>query len=119
MPTCIGLHTNTQAYTLMVTAVLQTWLCSVCAGPSLVLAPPPASPEPPPLESRIRQDKSDFQEQQRQRVAQEVRNERRHKKQVSATTPGVESRLASLLLTGSEAAGGPLCNVTPPPSEGV
>ncbi|XP_067107645.1 uncharacterized protein si:ch73-173p19.1 [Osmerus mordax] len=53
-------------------------------GPSLVLGHPLPSPpaaEPPPLESRIRQDKSDFQEQQRQRVAQEARSERRHKKQ--------------------------------------
>ncbi|CAB1349554.1 unnamed protein product, partial [Coregonus sp. 'balchen'] len=53
-------------------------------GPSLVLGPPqPSSPstDPPPLESRIRQDKSDFQEQQRMRVANEARNERRQKKQ--------------------------------------
>lgn len=50
----------------------------------MVLGPPlpsPPSAEPPPLESRIRQDKSDFQEQQRQRVAQEARTERRQKKQ--------------------------------------
>ncbi|XP_055785020.1 uncharacterized protein LOC129859358 isoform X3 [Salvelinus fontinalis] len=53
-------------------------------GPSLVLGPTqPTSPstDTPPLESRIRQDKSDFQEQQRMRVANEARNERRQKKQ--------------------------------------
>nr|XP_024003262.1 uncharacterized protein LOC111973581 [Salvelinus alpinus] len=53
-------------------------------GPALVLGPPqPSSPstDTPPLESRIRQDKSDFQEQQRMRVANEARNERRQKKQ--------------------------------------
>ncbi|XP_041718056.1 uncharacterized protein LOC121550043 isoform X2 [Coregonus clupeaformis] len=53
-------------------------------GPSLVLGrPQPSSPstDPRPLESRIRQDKSDFQEQQRMRVANEARNERRQKKQ--------------------------------------
>uniref|UniRef100_A0A8C8GW50 Uncharacterized protein n=1 Tax=Oncorhynchus tshawytscha TaxID=74940 RepID=A0A8C8GW50_ONCTS len=52
--------------------------------PVLVLGPPqPSSPstDTPPLESRIRQDKSDFQEQQRMRVANEARNERRQKKQ--------------------------------------
>ncbi|XP_061093494.1 uncharacterized protein si:ch73-173p19.1 isoform X1 [Conger conger] len=36
---------------------------------------------PPPLESRIKQDKNDFQEQQRHRVAQEARAEKRQKKQ--------------------------------------
>ena len=40
------------------------------------------SPEPQPVESRIKQDKSDFEEQQRQRVAQEARAEKRQKKQV-------------------------------------
>ncbi|KAM4606665.1 uncharacterized protein ACJ7VT_016834 [Polymixia lowei] len=52
--------------------------------PSLVLRSPPSaslSPDPLPLESRIKQDKSDFEEQQRQRVAQEARTERRQKKQ--------------------------------------
>ncbi|KAJ8010161.1 hypothetical protein DPEC_G00072110 [Dallia pectoralis] len=51
-------------------------------GPFLVLGcPQPSSPPtaPPPLESRIRQDKSDFHEQQRLRVASEARNERRQK----------------------------------------
>lgn len=38
---------------------------------------------PPPVESRIKSDKSDFEEKERQRVAQEVRAERRQKKQVS------------------------------------
>lgn len=42
------------------------------------------SPEPLPVESRIKQDKSDFAEQERQRVAQEARAERRQKKQVSS-----------------------------------
>ncbi|AWP17006.1 Hypothetical protein SMAX5B_010724 [Scophthalmus maximus] len=37
--------------------------------------------EPLPVESRIKQDKSDFEEQERQRVAQEARAERRQKKQ--------------------------------------
>ncbi|XP_076026524.1 uncharacterized protein LOC143016205 [Genypterus blacodes] len=47
--------------------------------PSLVLRP--SQPDPPALESRIKQDKSDFEEQERQRVAQEARAERRQKKQ--------------------------------------
>ncbi|KAI3355383.1 hypothetical protein L3Q82_018218 [Scortum barcoo] len=54
------------------------------ASPSLVLRSPQSgslSPEPLPVESRIKQDKSDFEEQQRQRVAQEARAERRQKKQ--------------------------------------
>ncbi|XP_044031816.1 uncharacterized protein si:ch73-173p19.1 [Siniperca chuatsi] len=54
------------------------------ASPSLVLRPSQSctlSPEPLPVESRIKQDKSDFEEQQRQRVAQEARAERRQKKQ--------------------------------------
>ncbi|KAK7881700.1 hypothetical protein WMY93_030109 [Mugilogobius chulae] len=38
-------------------------------------------PEPLQVESRIKQDKSDFEEQQRQRVAQEAREQRRQKKQ--------------------------------------
>lgn len=57
---------------------------TVC--PSLVLRPSQSctlSPEPLPVESRIKQDKSDFEEQERQRVAQEARAERRQKKQVS------------------------------------
>ncbi|XP_039983584.1 uncharacterized protein si:ch73-173p19.1 [Xiphias gladius] len=52
--------------------------------PSLVLRPSQSctlSPEPLPVESRIKQDKSDFEEQERQRVAQEARAERRQKKQ--------------------------------------
>lgn len=54
------------------------------ACPSLVLNTSQScnlSPEPPQVESRIKQDKSDFEEQQRQRVAQEAREERRQKKQ--------------------------------------
>lgn len=54
------------------------------ACPSLVLntsQPSNLSPELPQVESRIKQDKSDFEEQQRQRVAQEAREERRQKKQ--------------------------------------
>nr|XP_033494663.1 uncharacterized protein si:ch73-173p19.1 isoform X2 [Epinephelus lanceolatus] len=54
------------------------------ASPSLVLRPSKSgalSPELLPVESRIKQDKSDFEEQQRQRVAQEARAERRQKKQ--------------------------------------
>uniref|UniRef100_A0A665VA87 Uncharacterized LOC115060683 n=1 Tax=Echeneis naucrates TaxID=173247 RepID=A0A665VA87_ECHNA len=52
--------------------------------PSLVLRPSQScnlSPEPLPVESRIKQDKSDFEAQERQRVAQEARAERRQKKQ--------------------------------------
>ncbi|GLD69141.1 uncharacterized protein AKAME5_002045400 [Lates japonicus] len=54
------------------------------ACPSLVLRPSQScnlSPEPLPVESRIKQDKSDFEEQERQRVAEEARAERRQKKQ--------------------------------------
>ncbi|XP_059182590.1 uncharacterized protein si:ch73-173p19.1 [Centropristis striata] len=54
------------------------------ASPSLVLRQSQSgnlSPDPLPVESRIKQDKSDFEEQQRQRVAQEARAERRQKKQ--------------------------------------
>lgn len=54
------------------------------ACPSLVLKSTQScnlSPEPLQVESRIKQDKSDFEEQQRQRVAQEAREERRQKKQ--------------------------------------
>uniref|UniRef100_A0A671NNY1 Si:ch73-173p19.1 n=1 Tax=Sinocyclocheilus anshuiensis TaxID=1608454 RepID=A0A671NNY1_9TELE len=58
---------------------------SEATGPSLVLAPPsvnaPTAKEHPPLETRIKLDKSNFHEQQRQRVAQEARAERRQKKQ--------------------------------------
>ncbi|XP_016398822.1 uncharacterized protein LOC107732090 isoform X1 [Sinocyclocheilus rhinocerous] len=58
---------------------------SEATGPSLVLAPPsvnaPTAKEHPPLETRIKQDKSNFHEQQRQRVAQEAWAERRQKKQ--------------------------------------
>uniref|UniRef100_A0A4W4GXM4 Uncharacterized protein n=1 Tax=Electrophorus electricus TaxID=8005 RepID=A0A4W4GXM4_ELEEL len=54
-------------------------------GLSLVLNPPALAPksvkEPPPLESRIKQDRSNFQEQQRQRLAKEVQVERKQKKQ--------------------------------------
>ncbi|KAL4001203.1 hypothetical protein ACER0C_006502 [Sarotherodon galilaeus] len=53
------------------------------AGPSLVLRSPQSCSQdpPPPVESRIKPDKSDFEEKERQRVAQEVRAERRQKKQ--------------------------------------
>uniref|UniRef100_A0A667ZRN9 Si:ch73-173p19.1 n=1 Tax=Myripristis murdjan TaxID=586833 RepID=A0A667ZRN9_9TELE len=53
-------------------------------SPSLVLRSPQSSTsstDPLPVESRIKQDKSDFEEQQRQRVAQEAKAERRQKKQ--------------------------------------
>ncbi|XP_059391174.1 uncharacterized protein LOC132124251 [Carassius carassius] len=54
-------------------------------GASLVLVPPsvnaPTAKEHPPLETRIKQDKSNFHEQQRQRVAQEARAEKTQKKQ--------------------------------------
>ncbi|KAK5601546.1 hypothetical protein CRENBAI_024114 [Crenichthys baileyi] len=39
------------------------------------------SPDPPLVESRIKQDKSDFEEKERQRVAQEVLAEKRQRKQ--------------------------------------
>ncbi|KAM9712730.1 uncharacterized protein ACNS7B_023178 [Menidia menidia] len=50
---------------------------------SLVLRPQPCvqPSDQPPVESRIKQDKSDFEEKERQRVAQEAREERRQKKQ--------------------------------------
>lgn len=54
------------------------------AGPSLVLRTSQSSTpsqDPPPVESRIKPDKSDFEEKERQRVAQEARAERRQKKQ--------------------------------------
>ncbi|KAF1373161.1 hypothetical protein PFLUV_G00257440 [Perca fluviatilis] len=54
------------------------------ASPSLVLRPSQSgtlSPDPLPVESRIKQDKSDFEEQQRQRGAQEAKAERKQKKQ--------------------------------------
>ncbi|XP_047423995.1 uncharacterized protein si:ch73-173p19.1 isoform X2 [Mugil cephalus] len=54
------------------------------ACPSLVLRPSQPgslSPDPLPVESRIKQDKSDFEEKERQRVAQEARAERKQKKQ--------------------------------------
>ncbi|XP_074549340.1 uncharacterized protein LOC141807319 [Halichoeres trimaculatus] len=57
---------------------------SKATSPSLVLRPSLScnlSPEPLPIESRIKQDKSDFEEQERQRVAQEARAERKQKKQ--------------------------------------
>ncbi|XP_028288759.1 uncharacterized protein LOC114453194 [Parambassis ranga] len=53
-------------------------------SPSLVLRPSQSgtlSPDLLPVESRIKQDKSDFEEKERQRVAQEARAERRQKKQ--------------------------------------
>uniref|UniRef100_A0A3Q0SV66 Si:ch73-173p19.1 n=1 Tax=Amphilophus citrinellus TaxID=61819 RepID=A0A3Q0SV66_AMPCI len=53
-------------------------------GPSLVLRSSQSSTpsqDPPPVESRIKPDKSDFEEKERQRVAQEARAERRQKKQ--------------------------------------
>ncbi|XP_072234204.1 uncharacterized protein [Leuresthes tenuis] len=54
------------------------------AGSSLVLKPPESgvqSSDPTPVESRIKQDKSDYEEKERQRFAQEARAERRQKKQ--------------------------------------
>uniref|UniRef100_A0A1A7YYE5 Uncharacterized protein n=1 Tax=Iconisemion striatum TaxID=60296 RepID=A0A1A7YYE5_9TELE len=54
------------------------------ARSSLVLKPSHPSPQltdPPLIESRIKPDKSDFEEKERQRVAQEVRAEKRQKKQ--------------------------------------
>ncbi|XP_056155397.1 uncharacterized protein si:ch73-173p19.1 isoform X2 [Lampris incognitus] len=57
---------------------------SRAACPSLVLKSPESSASPEdtqPLMSRIKQDKSGFEEQQRRRVAQEARAERRQKKQ--------------------------------------
>lgn len=54
------------------------------ASPSLVLNSSESSnlsSDPLPVESRIKQDKSDFEEKERQRVAQEARAERKQKKQ--------------------------------------
>ncbi|XP_038153912.1 uncharacterized protein si:ch73-173p19.1 isoform X2 [Cyprinodon tularosa] len=53
-----------------------------CPSSVLRLSNPAAHPpDPPPVESRIKQDKSDFEEKERQRVAQEVLAEKRQKKQ--------------------------------------
>ncbi|KAM9775260.1 uncharacterized protein si:ch73-173p19.1 [Syngnathus typhle] len=51
------------------------------ASSSLAQKLSPPSRGLPPIESRIKQDKSDFEEQQRQRVTQQARAERRQKKQ--------------------------------------
>ncbi|XP_069552456.1 uncharacterized protein [Brachyistius frenatus] len=54
------------------------------ASPSLVLRPSQSgtpTSDPPPVESRLKQDKSDFEDKERQRVAEEARAERRQKKQ--------------------------------------
>ncbi|KAM8731601.1 uncharacterized protein AB9X84_025940 [Acanthopagrus schlegelii] len=66
------------------TSDMQTSPSDSRASPSLVLRPSQScnlSPDPLPIESRIKQDKSGFEEQQRQRVAQEARAERKQKKQ--------------------------------------
>ncbi|XP_035980940.1 uncharacterized protein LOC118556204 [Fundulus heteroclitus] len=56
--------------------------CDVGASPVLKLSDSSAQPpDPPPLESRIKPDKSDFEEKERQRVAQKVLAEKRQKKQ--------------------------------------
>ncbi|KAM4718720.1 uncharacterized protein FYW61_016450 [Anableps anableps] len=58
--------------------------CESTACPSLVLRTSDSSalsPDAPPVESRIKQDKSDFEEKERQRVAQKVLAEKRQKKQ--------------------------------------
>ncbi|XP_054621417.1 uncharacterized protein si:ch73-173p19.1 isoform X2 [Dunckerocampus dactyliophorus] len=52
-----------------------------CQASGSVALTPAASRELPPLESRIKPDNSDFEEQQRQLVAQAARAERRQKKQ--------------------------------------
>ena len=60
------------------------------AASSLVLKPPEScvqSTDPTPVESRIKQDKSDYEEKERQRFAQEARAERRQKKQVGSFFP--------------------------------
>lgn len=58
----------------------------VSAEPSsLVLRPSQScspSSDPSPVESRIKQDKSEFEEQERQRVTQEARAEKQQKKKV-------------------------------------
>lgn len=60
---------------------------SLTLGPLPTSAPTPGpSTEPPPLELRIRQDRSNFEEQQRLRVAEEARAEKRQKKQVRSLT---------------------------------
>lgn len=72
----------------------------LAASPSLVLQPSHSgslSPEPLPIESRIKQDKSDFEEQQRQRVAQEARAERRQKKKVRCRTVSLADLTSELL----------------------
>ncbi|XP_061877404.1 uncharacterized protein LOC133630110 [Entelurus aequoreus] len=54
---------------------------AVCQASGSLVPTPASSRELPPLESRIKQDKSDFEEQQRQLVAQAAKAERRQKKQ--------------------------------------
>lgn len=71
----------------------------LAASASLVLKPShpgSLSPEPLPIESRIKQDKSEFEEQQRQRVAQEARAERRQKKKVRRRTVALTDSTAKL-----------------------
>ncbi|KAM6900148.1 uncharacterized protein FYW49_016694 [Xenentodon cancila] len=64
------------------TSTSHTFPSDSSASPSLVLTQPcTQSSAPPAVESRIKQDKSDFEEKERQRVAQEAREERRQKKQ--------------------------------------
>lgn len=63
--------------------IFSAWLCLACS--SLVLKSSQSSTQPPdphPVESRIKHDKSDFEEKERQRVAHEVQAEKKKKKQV-------------------------------------
>nr|XP_057916741.1 uncharacterized protein si:ch73-173p19.1 [Doryrhamphus excisus] len=83
------------------------------------LAPMPASSrELPPLESRLKADKSDFEEQQRQLVAQAARAERRQKKQEREL---VLKRIAEdrRSLQEKKIHSGPVTEVSPPNNGGL
>uniref|UniRef100_A0A3P9NHB4 Si:ch73-173p19.1 n=1 Tax=Poecilia reticulata TaxID=8081 RepID=A0A3P9NHB4_POERE len=89
------------------------------AGSSLVLKLSEStsqSPDPPPVESRIKQDKSDFEEKERQRVAQKVLAEKKQKKQEREM---VLKRIAEDRKTLQEKShGGSGADAAPPSSEG-
>lgn len=70
-----------------------SFLVPASSSAVLKLSDPSApSPDPPPVESRIKQDKSDFEEKERQREAQKVLAEKRQKMQVSTKTTATFKR---------------------------
>uniref|UniRef100_A0A3B5LYR0 Si:ch73-173p19.1 n=1 Tax=Xiphophorus couchianus TaxID=32473 RepID=A0A3B5LYR0_9TELE len=90
------------------------------AGSSLVLKLSEStsqSPDPLPVESRIKQDKSDFEEKERQRVAQKVLAEKRQKKEQEREM--VLKRIAEDRKTLQEKShGSSAADMAPPSSEG-